>query len=197
MPYTVWEHGSNKRPFWLYELNADGWKARDSIKANTPYILSMPNNEERYEASYNITGKILFAGSDVQVMASDNLKNGQYGNKRLVANYQNQDANGSIYALNVSNEWYQNTETEAEGSTFIRALRSVHPFEAYMTLEGSSAAQRAIPIFEDEKTTKISEAGILRNGENEEWYTIDGQKLQKRPATKGLYILNRQKIIIK
>lgn len=36
-----------------------------------------------------------------------------------------------------------------------------------------------------------------REGENAVWYTIDGQKLSKKPTRKGLYIQNGKKLIVK
>ena len=111
VPYVAWQNGSSQRPFWLYQLTSQGWQAADGIKANVPYIISMPNNEI-YQSSYNIAGNVQFIGNDVEVKASDNMAANQYGNKRLVANYQNRNANATIYALNVSNLWSQNTDTE-------------------------------------------------------------------------------------
>ena len=193
VPYSTWDYGSNLRPFWLYELTAQGWKASNGIKANVPYIISMPNNE-MYDSDYNQTGNIRFIGNNVQIVSSDNMTIGQYGNKRLVANYQNQEANADIYALNVSNEWYQNTETEKEGSTFIRSLRAIHPFEAYMTLESGAAAMRAIPIFENDATGISDVQHSLLNVQRDVWYSIDGRKLQGEPKQKGIYIYNGKKV---
>lgn len=195
VPYTTWTYGTNLRPFWLYQLTNDGWKAADGIKANVPYIISMPNNE-MYESSYNLTGNIQFIGTNVEVKASDNMTTSQYGNKRLVANYQNQAASSDIYALNVSNEWHQNTATEKEGSTFIRALRAVHPFEAYLTVEGSAAGQRAIPIFDNVVPTAIVDVmRLMSDGRSDnEWYDLQGRKLQGEPTKNGLYINKGKKI---
>jgi hypothetical protein len=123
------------------------------------------------------------------------MKTGQHGNKRLVANYQTQAASSDIYALNVSNDWHQNTATEKEGSTFIRSLRSVHPFEAYLTVEGSNAPW-AIPVFEN-LPTGINEKLIV-NSEKfataTDWYTIDGRKLQGEPKQNGIYIIKGKKV---
>ena len=196
VPYADWQQGSSLRPFWIYQLTESGWQARNAIKANVPYIISMPNNEQ-YDASYNLAGYIEFVGTNVQVMASDNMMTGRYGNKRFVANYQNQAASSDIYALNVSNEWCQNTDTEKEGSTFIRSLRNVHPFEAYMTVEGSAAGQRAIPIFMDE-ATKIREKGTVNSEKfataTDGWYDLQGRKLQGEPTREGIYIYNGRKV---
>lgn len=193
VPYSTWEYGSNLRPFWLYELTPQGWKASNGIKANVPYIISMPNNE-MYDSDYNQTGNIRFIGNNVQIVSSDNMTIGQYGNKRLVTNYQNLEANADIYALNVSNEWYQNTETEKEGSTFIRSLRAIHPFEAYMSLESGAAAMRAIPIFENDATGISDVQHSLLNVQRDVWYSIDGRKLQGEPKQKGIYIYNGKKV---
>ena len=193
-PYINWQYGNSLRPFWLYEMTTQGWKAGSAIKANTPYIISMPNNE-MYDVSFNQTGNIQFIGTNVEVKASTEMKTGQHGNKRLVANYQTQEASADIYALNVSNEWSQNTATEAEGSTFIRSLRSVHPFEAYLTVEGSNAPW-AIPLFEN-MPTGINEKLIV-NSEKfataTDWYTIDGRKLQGEPKQNGIYIIKGKKV---
>ena len=193
-PYINWQYGNSLRPFWLYEMTTQGWKAGSGIKANTPYIISMPNNE-MYDVSFNQTGNIQFIGTNVEVKASTEMKTGQHGNKRLVANYQTQEASADIYALNVSNEWSQNTAMEVEGSTFIRSLRSVHPFEAYLTVEGSNAPW-AIPLFEN-MPTGINEKLIV-NSEKfataTDWYTIDGRKLQGEPKQNGIYIIKGKKV---
>jgi hypothetical protein len=193
-PYINWQYGNSQRPFWLYEMTTQGWKAGSAIKANTPYIISMPNNE-MYDVSFNQTGNIQFIGTNVEVKASTEMKTGQHGNKRLVANYQTQEPNADIYALNVSNEWSQNTATEVEGSTFIRSLRNVHPFEAYLTVEGSNAPW-AIPLFEN-MPTGINEKLIV-NSEKfataTDWYTIDGRKLQGEPKQNGIYIIKGKKV---
>jgi hypothetical protein len=32
---------------------------------------------------------------------------------------------------------------------------------------------------------------------NDEWFTLDGRRLDKQPTTKGLYIINGKKVLIK
>jgi hypothetical protein len=193
VPYSTWTYGSSLRPFWLYQLTGQGWKPADGIKANVPYIVCMPNNE-MYDSSYNLTGNIQFVGNNVLVKPSDNLTAEQYGNKRLVANYQNQPVSAGIYALNVSNDWYQNTAAEKEGSVFIRSLRDVHPFEAYLTVEGNAASQRVISIFDNDVPTSIFDIETMKCSGNEEWYTIDGRQLQSEPKQKGIYIYRGKKV---
>ena len=197
VPYAIWDESSSLRTFWLYNLTASGWQAANSIKANTPYIISMPNNEN-YDASYNITGNIQFIGNNVQIKASDNLSAVQSGNKSFVPNYQYQETSSSIYALNVNNHWNTNTSPEAEGSTFIRSLRAVRPFEAYLTVEGGTSAPNYIPVFGDGMPTGIDAKLMNSEGVNsEKWYSLDGRKLQGKPTTKGLYIVNGRKVVVK
>ena len=193
-PYSNWQYGNSQRPFWLYEMTTQGWKAGSGIKANTPYVISMPNNE-MYDVSFNQAGNIQFIGTNVEVKASTEMTTGQYGNKRLVANYQTQEASADIYPLNVSNEWSQNTATEVEGSTFIRSLRSVHPFEAYLTVEGSNAPW-AIPIFENDVLTDMSlTPNPSPKGEgSDDWYDLQGRKLQGEPKKAGIYIYKGEKV---
>ena len=194
VPHSIWTEGSNQRPFWLYQLTSQGWKTADGIKANVPYIISMPNNEA-YASSYNVTGDIQFIGTNVEVKASDNMSPAQYGNWRLVGNYQNKDANSTIYVLNVNNLWCQNTDTELEGSTFIRNLRAIHPFEAYLTLEGGAAGQRSIPIFDNDVLTDIVDVRWQKeDGRDDVWYDLQGRKLQGEPKQNGIYIYKGKKV---
>jgi hypothetical protein len=45
-------------------------------------------------------------------------------------------------------------------------------------------------------TTEIDLTLALSEGEGA-WYTLDGRKLDKQPTTKGLYIRNGRKTVIK
>ena len=197
VPYDAWQMGSIQRPFWLYSLTELGWKAETSIAANTPYLIGMPNNE-MYDPSYNVTGKIQFVGANVQVKTSDNLVVGKKGQKKLVPNYQNQSQNVSIWALNVNNEISTNTEsTLVEGSAFVQDMRAMHPFEAYLTATGSAASNRVISVFENGEATGIMNIPIRQDIANDVWYTIDGRKLQKAPTADGVYIRNGKKVVLK
>jgi hypothetical protein len=70
-----------------------------------------------------------------------------------VPNYLNKEASQSMLPLNVNNLWDKNTKTDyTEGSAFLRGLRAVRPFEAYMMMEEGMAAPQMIPVFENEAT---------------------------------------------
>ena len=203
IPYSLWTYGNIQRPFWLYGLNENGWKSETAIKANTPYLISMPNNET-YEASYNQSGKIVFSASDVEVKASDEITNSKYGQRIFVPNYQHQKSSSDIYALNVNNSIYTYTETDpVEGSAFIRELRNVGPFEAYMMIEGNVSATRSVSIFGDYETTGIMDLPMSSdyNGNNKV-YSLSGRIIKQvkddkdiQNIPKGVYIINGKKVI--
>jgi len=108
-----------------------------------------------------------------------------------------QKAIADIYALNVSNEYVENSDVNhLPGSTFLRNSRPVHPFEAYLTVEGSAA--RAIPIFDGNEDTGIGDALRINKGEvtkNNNVFNLNGQRVQT--PGRGLYIVNGKKVVMK
>mgnify|MGYP002856272169 CR=1 FL=1 len=69
-PFALWQGESGNKPFWLYSLGSNGFTRATSIKANTPYIISMPNNS-KYSANYNIAGRVTFSATDAKVYCTD------------------------------------------------------------------------------------------------------------------------------
>lgn len=61
-----------------------------------------------------------------------------------------------------------------------------------------SGAPRLNIVFEnDDNMTGISDAKRgNESGQNDEWYTLNGQKLMQKPAVKGLYIKNGKKVVV-
>ncbi len=155
---------------------------------------------EHYDQEYNISGDVTFVGSNVRVKASDDLVTGLYGQRRLLPSFQYKEADYGIYALNVSNQWYQYPSgTYLPGSTFIRALRPIHPFEAYMTFE-SGNAPAYIPLFDDGEAMGIRDA--LRqmdrkpSNKNNKVYDLQGRHVSKDRLPKGLYVTGGRKVVI-
>ena len=199
VPRSAWTAGdTQQRPFFLYEWTTAGWQPATAIKANIPYIICMPNNEN-YDPIYQLKGDFEFTGTNVQVFSTDEIGTVVYRNKRFVPNYLNKEASQSMLPLNVNNLWDKNTKADyTEGSAFLRGLRAVRPFEAYMMMEEGMAAPMAIPVFGDGTPTGIG--ATLVNSErvnSESWYSLDGRKLQGKPTSKGVYILNGRKVVVK
>ena len=122
------------KPFWLEKLTEDGFVPAHVIEANTPYIICMPNNE-MYADKYILAGEVTFQSTNVKVEASSGIKTSTKGSVSLVPNYSNGSSNGRS-ELNVGMEY----QGHRQGSLFVKDLRRVKPFEAYV-VAGSHAAK--------------------------------------------------------
>ena len=201
VPFAKWTSSSTSKPFWLYQLGTTGFVEADGIKANTPYIISMPNNEV-YRDEYILRGTITFSSTNAEVKKSDDVVKAKYGDRTFIPNYINLENNAGYYALNVNNDFEAYQGAEKEGSMFIQNLRQIHPFEAYMT---STAGTRSIGIF-DGMTTAIRGIEEIDNVQQTlKVYNLNGQCIKtgqsmeslKHELPSGIYIIKGQKIIIK
>ena len=196
VPFAVWQKGETHRPFWLYELTENGWKEAGAIKAYTPYVISMPNNELYYESSC-LNGQVTFSAENVAVEATTSHKV-SYNGKTFVPNFSVRESGGYVYALNVKNDWTTYNGSLTEGSHFVLNLRTVHPFEAYMTTENNSRAE--FSIFDADATEVQGVKMLLDQRKIKGVYNLNGQKLdedndKKLPA--GVYIIGGQKVMVK
>ena len=66
VPFAGYGSASNRKPFWLGNMSASGFKRASSIQANEPYIIAMPNNS-KYNNDYNLAGDVTFSADNVQV----------------------------------------------------------------------------------------------------------------------------------
>ena len=116
------------KPFWLYELSTEaGFRAASSIKANTPYIISMPNSQA-YSDEYILSGKVTFAATNAMVSATT-AASSKNESREFVACYNQTEKAEGIYALNVGEEY----QGYRPGSIFAENFKQVKPFEAYLT----------------------------------------------------------------
>ena len=200
IPFTKWANSDSKKPFWLFELTASGYKDVEGIKANTPYIISMPNNPQ-YQADYVIIGLVTFSAENAEVKASDEMQSANYQDRTFVPNYTNK-AGEDCLALNVNNYYVTNPGTDIDGSKFIKGLRAVHPFEAYMTTTSNT---RSIDVM-DGMTTAIRDIVMTAEGKDIiKVYDTRGILVKTVKAyddlrmglASGVYIVNGKKMIIK
>ncbi len=202
VPFAKWQSGNEGKPFWLMELGSSGWTEATAIKANTPYIISMPNNEN-YKPEFRVNGNVTFKAENVTVRRSDETESRNGNGKTFVPNFTNQESAG-YYALNVSNDYVTYSGGAAEGSRFVAGLRPVRPFEAYMT---SEAGVREIAIADD-LATGIAQAIVLIGGRGDtKVYDLKGrvvadgagcsQEELRRMLPYGVYIFNGRKLIVK
>jgi len=109
-----------------------------------------------------------------------------------------------VMALNVNNRYVKYSGSYDAGSRFIKDLRDVRPFEAYMT--GSSSSRGVIEINLEDGTTDIDD--ILLSADDTQEITIHSLSGQQVARTiqrnfdqiwnglpKGVYIVNGKKYI--
>ena len=184
---------SNKH-FWLRRLTENGLQAATNIEANTPYIISMPNSEE-YTADYNLNGRVTFSAQNIDVPATTTKVLALADSSIvMVPAMQRQSRSSSVWALNVGEVRGQ----YFEGSVFERDYRTVRPFEAYTIhrQENGQPAPRYVPIQEIAGTTGIETINREPLTLNQ-WYDMQGRKLEGKPARKGVYISNGKKVVVK
>ena len=93
-------------------------------------------------------------------------------------------AAGNIYVLN--------NGTQGVGFYKLKSTGTIGANKAYLTYSGSLAPE----FFGfDGNTTSISEIEKMRNVENETFYDLQGRRVAQ--PTKGLYIVNGKKVVIK
>ena len=185
---------ASNRHFWLRELGSNGLQSATGIAANTPYVISMPNSSD-YTDNNNLAGRVTFAAENATIPVTE-VKASAMADQSIVMipTMQRQDRSSAVWALNVG----EVRGRYLEGSVFERDYREVRPFEAYTVHreENSQPAPRYVPLQEIGGTTGIHsvESGELST---EKWYDLNGRQLQGKPTKKGVYINNRDKIVVR
>ena len=197
VPFAGYSSASNRKPFWLGNMSASGFKRASSIQANEPYIIAMPNNS-KYNNDYNLAGDVTFSADNVQV-----AKTPTFSGLFLPA-FGTVPQSSTVYALNVNNRHVKYSGNYDAGSRFIANLRDVRPFEAYMT--GSSSTRGIIEINFDDGATDMLDI-LLPTDESQEItiHTLSGQQITRttqrdfdavwQQLPKGVYIINGKKMI--
>ena len=198
IPFSQWESGYSQKPFWLKTWGDGGWVDASSIKANTPYIISMPNNEA-YHDDYRISGVVTFRAENATVESSSNLHVAKHGGKQFVPTFEDVGAEKGVYSLNVRNDNETDIGGAVEGSRFILNLRKLHPFEAYMTMQ--TRGNDFFDISDDMGVTTQEEQLTLSvyNLKGQMMKTTEGMTMEeiRKKLPKGIYIVNGKKMMIK
>lgn len=125
------------KPFWLRTLTNEGFEDVSMLEANKPYIISMPNNAE-YDNEYNIVGIVSFTAENVDGITIPTtpqpMYQGEFTDYSLIPTFRSVEASDTVYALNTSV-----IGSNPAGSVFVRALRDVAPFEAYVVSKEAPA----------------------------------------------------------
>jgi hypothetical protein len=159
----------------------------------------MPNHS-LYKKEYRLAGKVTFSAENVEVKVTDNLNTAKHGDRTLVPNFINQ-TNESFLALNVNNDIITYRQDD-KGSKFVKGLRSVHPFEAYML---SASGARSISVGDDMTTSIKGVAEMKDETQAVRVYDLRGvlvrtassMKEAQQGLERGIYVINGKKTIIK
>ena len=186
-------------PFWLYSYGDDDtFTPAASIEANTPYIISMPN-DVAYLPMFRLAGSVTFSAHDVDVhCTSDGNLKAPGSQRRFQPSYQRQVMGNDCYLVNVNDSI---NHQFAEGSKFIQALRPARPFEAYM-ISQTASVKPWYDIFE-QIPTEIRDLPVRDEEQGKERvYDLSGREVSgERTANgrlpKGIYIINGKKQIMK
>ena len=204
MPFKKFEEAGQPeegRPFWLRALTENGFEDAGVIEAQTPYIISMPNNAE-YAERFNLKGNVTFSAENAVIVRTRPIVQ-QKNAVSFVPCFLKEEKNGGVWAINKNEEY----GGQPAGSGFIAALRDVMPFEAYATNDVVNAPQFLSITDLEGATTGIYDVLYGRNQRSEETvrvYNLSGVLISTgtRPEVmprlqKGIYIVNGQKIVVK
>ena len=182
------------KPFWLYAFTSnDEFVEADRIRANTPYIISMPN-DPAYWDDYILSGRVTFSAKDVEVYPTRNVMYVESPNRVFVPNYENVDyENPDMFLLNVGDAY----DNHLPGSVFAgdRPTRRARPFEAYFVASGNYPA-RYMDIFSSD-VDAIREIPVDFKSKKGVYDLIGRKVNEDGMLSKGVYIIDGQKVIVK
>ena len=188
--------------FWLHLFTEDGIVNAETIEANKPYLISMPNSYEYYE-EFNQAGKVQFASANVTIPVTETIAILLGDSAHIVPTFQVVEKSASVYTLNVGDSII----STLEGSIFVNNYRDVRPFEIYTFHEPNrNAGTRAISVSSlfGGGTTGIIDVMEKQNSDEVKVYSINGTLIKKgnrnevmNSLPKGLYIIGNQKVMVK
>lgn len=189
-----------EKPFWLYELGDNGLEAATQIRANIPYLICMPNDDD-YGDEYMQGGRVTFSAQNATITTSSGTAV-SHGDRQFVPTYQRVAASSDVYVLNVNEAVGDNPM----GSAFIQNLREVRPFEAYSVHSTNRSRIISVSSLGGGDATGIYDMMQNSNGEFGNAlvrvYSLSGKLVKEgrredvlRTLPKGLYIINGKKII--
>lgn len=187
-PFT--SEDDTEHHFWLCALGEGGFVWVNNIKANTPYLISMPNNEA-YPDDYRLAGRVTFSAVNVNIPVTQ-LITSSFGDRIFTPNFDSQEMADEIFVIN-KNEAGNNY---AEGSVFIPNLRNVQPFESYIYVSSALGVHPYLSIYEVLPTRLENIQWNKEGGKIVSVFDLLGRKLSSSVLKqKGLYIINGKKYV--
>ena len=186
--------------FWLAQMDPQiGFVSADSIRANVPYIISMPNSDY-YTPTFNISGDITFSAEQVTVRPTTEAQRVEGSAATFVPSYEGQAAAHDVFVLN--NDSYNAANVDyLPGAIFVRSSRDANPFEAFLSSEGHGVKGQFITFAEANAIMAVTSDQLLngRTNANGPVYDLSGRKMVNGKCSmfNGVYIQNGKKIVVR
>lgn len=100
--------------------------------------------------------------------------------------------NDVCYVLNTQGKFILTYVTDAMPAVD----KTLKAHRCYIDMSGSTAAP-VLSLVDGSGTTSLENVRWQTDDEVGEWFTLDGRKLSAKPTTKGLYIFNGKKVVIR
>ncbi len=158
----------------------------NSIAAGTPYIIKWEDGTNISDAVFEgVTIEDVADASRTISLANDHVQFiGYYDAFKI-----DQEDNPTLYYMNSNN---QLTYTLKE-----RTLKACRAYFLFAANEENQALDFTIDFGEEANGIEEIAGPKTSSASSSAWYTIDGRHLSTPPTTKGIYIQNGQKVIIK
>ncbi len=175
--------------FWLFAFDSDDktsvdFTYTDAVKAYMPYLINMPNSSWGKNQLTNVP--ITFEGENALIKAD--AKGATSGSHFIFS--------GDVQKTDVSQCYVLN----AAGTEFGKTTGTVPAFQAYFypTTRDWLGAVLTIGFADNSEATDIQSVGAEQvTVDDNNWYTLQGVKLDGKPTEKGIYIYNGKKVAIK
>lgn len=176
--------------FWLYQYVTDGGSTvefdyTDAIKAYTPYLINVPS--DAWGTDNQLTGKpITFEGSNAVIKAD--ASSAVSGPHYIFSGDMQKQAVSQCYMLDFA------------GTQFEKTVGTVPAFQAYFytTSRDWLGGALTIDFVGNSEATGIQSVDTKQvAADDDNWYTLQGVKLDGKPTEKGIYIYNGKKVAIK
>ena len=177
------------KDFWVKEFTSDeagtvNFAYTSTMKANTPYIIALPGNHWGTES--DLSGKtIKFIGTSAAVSKTTGTEGVTGGNYRFLGST-TQVTTPNIYCLNDAGNSF--TLKTSGGSPAFRAYFKPGTFDRSVTMLRLGSEP-------DGGTTGISNLRSKTEDLSGDYFNLAGQRVAQ--PTKGLYIVNGKKVLVK
>ena len=178
---------------WMATLQDDGlFGYIEQIKANTPFIMSVPNSLE-YDSEYNLGGNIIFSATNAVIHATTTLSEDTDHKFEFKPCYEGDENHSNLYTINDEVYVDINGEEYLAGAVFANEHRDIRPFESYIHF--TNGTTNNVLTIRVAYPTGI--ASSLVDSNDEAWYTIQGVRLEGEPQQKGIYIHKGKKVFVR